>query len=386
MERFKKFNEAAEVADISVGKKKAKPTGVKADEPLKGYAYNEKKRVTDIDVEQSARDLELAKNKKAKEKVQNEESEMSLDDIKKKYAKEIIAYQDGDSNKLSNGAEMALYGYRGSDAIKTDDADEFDDFVMGLKMGSYKKTNEQQSMDTLLDMLEETNLDEALSPKEKEKRLQMIKKAVEKLNKANIERVKKMAMRDMKASGMFDDAMDEAAQGANSSYYALQNAKKAAGKTGKTWNSLSKPVKDRLIDKEMVALGYEKKPGNQMYTKIPTEREKEFADKTRADDKSVGKMSDKDKTQYYIDNPSKSSGGQDISDEGRIKIKISEYQAVVQKYDKLASDAMEKAYEAESEDDDMAFEKYQDEAQGYEDKSDEFQNKIQELKDKLSDM
>ena len=83
MERFKKFNEAAEVADISVGKKKAKPTGVKADEPLKGYAYNEKKRVTDIDVEQSARDLELAKNKKAKEKVQNEESEMSLDDIKK---------------------------------------------------------------------------------------------------------------------------------------------------------------------------------------------------------------------------------------------------------------------------------------------------------------
>ena len=211
MERFKKFNEAAEVADISVGKKKAKPTGVKADEPLKGYAYNEKKRVTDIDVEQSARDLELAKNKKAKEKVQNEESEMSLDDIKKKYAKEIIAYQDGDSNKLSNGAEMALYGYRGSDAIKTDDADEFDDFVMGLKMGSYKKTNEQQSMDTLLDMLEETNLDEALSPKEKEKRLQMIKKAVEKLNKANIERVKKMAMRDMKAAGMFDDAIEEAA-------------------------------------------------------------------------------------------------------------------------------------------------------------------------------
>jgi len=76
-------------------------------------------------------------------------------------------------------------------------------------MGKYKKTNEQQSMDTLLDMLDETNLDEALSPKEKEKRLQMIKKAVEKLNRANIEKVKKMAMRDMKASGMFDDAMDE---------------------------------------------------------------------------------------------------------------------------------------------------------------------------------
>ena len=31
-----------EVDDISVGKKKKKPAGVKADEPLKGYAYNEK--------------------------------------------------------------------------------------------------------------------------------------------------------------------------------------------------------------------------------------------------------------------------------------------------------------------------------------------------------
>ena len=69
MERFKKFNEAAEVADISVGKKKAKPTGVKADEPLKGYAYNEKNRVTDIDVEQGERDLKMAKLKKAKQKV-----------------------------------------------------------------------------------------------------------------------------------------------------------------------------------------------------------------------------------------------------------------------------------------------------------------------------
>ena len=37
----------------------------------------------------------------------------------------------------------------------------------------------------------------------------MIKKAVEKLNRANIEKVKKQAMRDMKASGMFDDVIDE---------------------------------------------------------------------------------------------------------------------------------------------------------------------------------
>lgn len=57
--------------------------------------------------------------------------------------------------------------------------------------------------------IEEVELDEALSPKEKEKRLLMIKKAVEKLNRANIEKVKKQAMRDMKASGMFDDVIDE---------------------------------------------------------------------------------------------------------------------------------------------------------------------------------
>jgi len=502
MRRFRNlFNEAkVEVDDISVGKKKKAPAGVKVDPNLKGYAYNEK-RVTDIDVEQGERDLKMAKLKKAKQKVQNEEefkphtmwdpktgkaykakkpedhermaklgythekpevkeaSDMSLDDIKKKYAKEIIRFQDGDGD-LSGGAKMAMMGYVGSDAIKTDDPDEFDDFVMGLKMGKYKKTNEQQAMDTLLDMLDETNLDEALSPKEKEKRLIMIKKAVEKLNRANLEKVKRMAMRDMKASGMFDDAMDENndrsikiardrnhkiadqteilkdkiarlkdlrktatvtdriddnikslrdqiskldkeharnrlviktntglsenIKGGSDSYAALQKAKRAASKTGKSWDSLGKDVKDRLLDKEMVALGYEKKPGNQMYTKVPTEREKEFADKARADDKSVDKMSDKEKTQYYIDNPSKSSGGKDISDEGKIKIQISKYQEVVKKYDSLAQKAMEKAMEAEQNDDDMAFEKYQDEEQAYQDKSDEFQRKVDELKDKLS--
>jgi hypothetical protein len=68
----------------------------------------------------------------------HESKEMSLDDIKKRYAKEIIAFQDGGKD-LSSGAKMALYGYVGSDGLKTDDADEFDDFVMGLQMGKYKK-------------------------------------------------------------------------------------------------------------------------------------------------------------------------------------------------------------------------------------------------------
>ena len=391
MRRFKKlFSEAKiEVDDISVGKKKKAPAGVKVDPNLKGYAYNEKNRVTDIDVEQGERDLKMAKLKKAKQKVQNEDSDgshdMSLDDIKKRYAKEIIRFQDGDGD-LSHGAKMAMMGYVGSDAIKTDDPDEFDNFVLGLKMGKYKKTNEQQSMDTLLNMLDETNLDEALSPKEKEKRLIMIKKAVEKLNRANLEKVKRMAMRDMKASGMFDDAMDEHVKGGGDSYDALQNAKAKARDQGKVWDSLGRDVKDRLLDKEMVALGYEKKPGNSQYTKVPTEKEKAFADKVRADNDKVRKMSDKDKTQYYIDNPNKSQGGDTVSEKGKIKIKISEYQAVVQKYENFAQKAMEKAMEAEENDDDMAFEKYQDEEQAYQDKADDFRRKVDELKDKLSDM
>ena len=142
--------EAVAVADISVGKKKAKPVGVKADEPLKGYAYNEKA----------------------------------------KYPHDMFDPKTGEKEVAKDEAEhnaLAKKGY-------THDKPE---------------VKEQQSMDTLLDMLEETNMDEALSPKEKEKRLKMIKRAVEKLNKANIERVKKMAMRDMKAAGMFDDAIEE---------------------------------------------------------------------------------------------------------------------------------------------------------------------------------
>ena len=314
MKRFNQFKEAsAEVADISVGKKKAKPTGVKADEPLKGYAYNEKEfkphmmydpktgkgykaekpedhermqklgythdkpevkenynqdltlatkniaRLANKETGQDKKDYQAVSRALAQgnlgavkkvikgistKEIQSDllnilvgyndliaklypkamaggkfksgmtvdkiikEENMSLDDIKKKYAKEIIAFQDGGSD-LSGGAKMAIMGYADLDSVKTDDPDELDKFVMGLQMGKYKKTEEQVNMDILLSMLEETNLDEALSPKEKEKRLQMIKRAVEKLNRANIEKVKKMAMRDMKAAGMFDDVLEE---------------------------------------------------------------------------------------------------------------------------------------------------------------------------------
>lgn len=82
---------------------------------------------------------DMMKNANDDRKEDISENDMSLDDIKKKWAKEIIAYQDGDINQLPGSAEMDLYGYRDDDAIKTDDADEFEDFVMGLQMAKYKK-------------------------------------------------------------------------------------------------------------------------------------------------------------------------------------------------------------------------------------------------------
>lgn len=212
-----KQEESVELDDISVGKKKKVPAGIKVDPTVKGYAYNEKdfkphmmydpKTGKAYKAEKPEDHVRMSKLGYTHEKPEVKEG-MSLDDIKKKYAKEIIAFQDGGSD-LSGGAKMAIMGYADSDSVKTDDPDELDKFVMGLQMGKYKKTEEQVNMDILLTMLEETNLDEALSPKEKEKRLAMIKKAVEKLNRANIEKVKKMAMRDMKAAGMFDDAIEE---------------------------------------------------------------------------------------------------------------------------------------------------------------------------------
>ena len=82
---------------------------------------------------------DMMKNANNDRKEDISENDMSLDDIKKKWAKEIIAFQDGDGD-LPNAAEMDMFSYHGSDAIKTDDPDEFDDFVMGLRMGKYKKS------------------------------------------------------------------------------------------------------------------------------------------------------------------------------------------------------------------------------------------------------
>jgi hypothetical protein len=52
-------------------------------------------------------------------------------------------------------------------------------------------------------------VDEAMSDRDKKKRLAMIKKAVEKINKGNADKAKKDALAMMKASGMFDEQIEE---------------------------------------------------------------------------------------------------------------------------------------------------------------------------------
>lgn len=152
--------EAVEVDDISVGKKKKKPAGVKADEPLKGFAYNEEEREEKFFIVKvtgkgaPGKDYMNVKTRATSQKA-------ALEKIRKQHP--------GNSYSI----------------VKED-------------------------YDTAISLaIEEIETNEALSPKEKEKRLLMIKKAVEKLNRANIDKAKKMAMRDMKASGMFDDAIED---------------------------------------------------------------------------------------------------------------------------------------------------------------------------------
>ena len=178
----------------------------------------------------------------------------------------------------------------------------------------------------------------------------------------------------------FKTYINESIKGGANSYLALQKAKEKAKKMGKVWNQMGEPEKEKLIDIEMKAFGYEKKPGNQMYTKIPTEREKEFADKVKAADKAVDKMSHDDKVDYYGKNPHLSTAGKDISDEGMMKIQIKRMESQIDSLEKQAQKAGEKAYEAEQEGDDMAFEKYQDEEEELLDRARSIQSKIDDLK------
>ena len=52
------------------------------------------------------------------------------------------------------------------------------------------------------------NVEEAMNPKDKAKRLKLIKKAVERINKNNAEKAKKDALKMMKDSGMFDESVE----------------------------------------------------------------------------------------------------------------------------------------------------------------------------------
>ena len=58
--------------------------------------------------------------------------------------------------------------------------------------------------------VEEETIEEAMSEKDKAKHLKLIKQAVEKMNKGNMERAKKDALKMMKDSGMFDEELEEA--------------------------------------------------------------------------------------------------------------------------------------------------------------------------------
>lgn len=182
----------------------------------------------------------------------------------------------------------------------------------------------------------------------------------------------------------FKTYINESIKGGVDSYMALVKAKEKAKKMGKVWSQMGEPEKDKLIDIEMKAAGYEKKPGNQVYTKIPTEREKEYADKVQAKDKEVSKMSHDDKVDYYSKNPHLSTAGKNIDDEGKIKIQIARYQSQIDALEKEAQKADEKAYEAEEEGDDMAFEKYQDESEELMDRARSLEYKIDDLKDQLN--
>lgn len=72
-------------------------------------------------------------------------------------------------------------------------------------LSSMNPTILQQLINQLGTLVSQNEVNEKLSPKEMKKRLEMIKKAVEKINARNAEKAKKDALKMMKQSGMFDD-------------------------------------------------------------------------------------------------------------------------------------------------------------------------------------
>jgi hypothetical protein len=115
---------------------------------------------------------EITKGKKMKtfkDVLQNIDEAMSLSDIRKKKEREEKRKKDGETR--SQRMNRKVYG----------------NMMVRLK----------------------DEVQEAMSPAEKKKRLLLIKQAVEKLNKSNADKVKRDALAHMKASGMFDEDLDE---------------------------------------------------------------------------------------------------------------------------------------------------------------------------------
>ena len=82
------------------------------------------------------------------------------------------------------------------------------------------------------------DVEEAMLPADKAKRLKMIRQAVEKMNKSNMEKAKKDALTMMKDSGMFDEELEEAAPKIKGSNQKLKNGiiSSISGKDGRVYD------------------------------------------------------------------------------------------------------------------------------------------------------
>ena len=82
------------------------------------------------------------------------------------------------------------------------------------------------------------DVEEAMLPADKAKRLKMIRQAVEKMNKSNMEKAKKDALTMMKDSGMFDEELEEAAPKIKGSNPKLKNGiiSSISGKDGRVYD------------------------------------------------------------------------------------------------------------------------------------------------------
>ena len=98
--------------------------------------------------------------------------------------------------------------------IRTESTKEYEKSLRKIARDRQLKSLSKKDKETLAkiaDLLAKANEEftaEALSDKEKKKRLDMIKKAVEKINKQNADRAKKDALKMMKDSGLFDESYE----------------------------------------------------------------------------------------------------------------------------------------------------------------------------------